>query len=69
MTDQLDRAQKFENDFFTQAIKQQQQRVQEKPDEDEHGRYCLDCADVISLERIKAQPNAVRCVSCQQLKE
>jgi len=69
MTDQLDRAQKFENDFFTQAIKHQQQRVQEKPDEDEHGRYCLDCAGVIPIARIKAIPNSVRCVSCQQKKE
>lgn len=67
--DLFDEAQKQEQRFRERAIKQQQQRTQEKPDEDEHGRYCLDCADVIPLARIKALPNAVRCISCQQLKE
>lgn len=31
--------------------------------------YCLDCAEPISKERLKAHPGAVRCVSCKSLWE
>ncbi|WP_240673061.1 TraR/DksA C4-type zinc finger protein [Vibrio parahaemolyticus] len=45
-------------------------RCAEQPDEDQDGnRYCLSCGATIPPKRIKAQPNAVRCVSCQSRKE
>jgi DnaK suppressor protein len=41
----------------------------EVPDIDENGvRYCLDCAEIISKERIAAAiPDPVRCVDCQNI--
>ncbi len=41
----------------------------EVPDIDENGvRYCLDCAEIISPERIAAAiPDPVRCVDCQTI--
>ncbi len=41
----------------------------EVPDIDENGvRYCLDCAEIISPERIAAAiPDPVRCVDCQNI--
>ncbi|MDD3759767.1 MAG: TraR/DksA C4-type zinc finger protein [Acidithiobacillus sp.] len=41
---------------------------QEQPDEDAHGRYCLDCAETIPPERVQAI-NAVRCVECARRRE
>ena len=32
-------------------------------------RVCLDCEDPISTERLKANPQAVRCAGCQQWQE
>ncbi len=32
-------------------------------------RCCLDCEDSIEPERLTANPDAVRCVSCQARKE
>ncbi|WP_226850125.1 TraR/DksA C4-type zinc finger protein, partial [Acidithiobacillus ferrooxidans] len=41
----------------------------EEPDEDAQGhRYCLDCSDIIPLERIQAV-QAVRCVTCAAKRE
>lgn len=32
-------------------------------------RYCLDCGDEIPKQRLKHVPHAVRCVSCQSVRE
>jgi DnaK suppressor protein len=32
-------------------------------------RVCLDCRDPIGKKRLKAKPDAARCVECQELKE
>ncbi len=32
-------------------------------------RVCLDCFDPLGKKRLKANPDAVRCVECQELKE
>jgi len=40
----------------------------EEPDEDEHGRYCLDCGDTIPPARVEAV-HAVRCVECAGRRE
>ncbi|HDZ3731975.1 TPA: TraR/DksA family transcriptional regulator [Vibrio harveyi] len=70
MTDVFDKAQELEQTFREKAISHQLSRPQEKPDEDEDGnRYCLSCGGLIPPERIQAYPAAVRCVSCQSLKE
>ncbi|PSU46653.1 conjugal transfer protein TraR [Photobacterium frigidiphilum] len=69
MTDQLDKAQEFEQTFREKAIAHQRTRCIEQPDEDEHGRYCLSCGLTIPLDRLEAAPNAVRCVPCQAGKE
>jgi DnaK suppressor protein len=31
--------------------------------------YCMDCGEKISEERLKAMPNAIRCIKCQQIHE
>ena len=67
--DEMDRAAKMEQDFRERAIAAQRIRPAEEPDEDEHGRYCLDCGAVIPELRIKLIANAVRCVACQTKKE
>lgn len=69
MTDQFDKAQEVEQQFRDDAIAASRNRKIEMPDEENGIRYCLDCADEIPKERIKAEPNAVRCVTCQSRKE
>ncbi|KFA96235.1 TraR/DksA family transcriptional regulator [Vibrio sp. ER1A] len=70
MTDQFDKAQELETTFREKAIAHHRSRQTEQPDEDEHGnRYCLSCGGEIPPQRMKAIPNAVRCVSCQSLRE
>lgn len=43
-------------------------QTREAPDEDEHGRYCLDCGETIPAARVAAV-QAVRCVHCVQARE
>ncbi len=66
--DFLDRASDQEERFRSASIKQATTKATEQPDEDEHGRYCLDCAIDIPQARIDAV-NAVRCVKCQTKRE
>lgn len=40
----------------------------EAPDEDDAGRYCLDCAETIDPKRVAAV-DAVRCVACASVRE
>jgi phage/conjugal plasmid C-4 type zinc finger TraR family protein len=66
--DPLDVAAKLEESQRNAAIALTLMRPQETPDEDEHGRYCLDCGDVIPAARVAAV-QAVRCVDCAQVRE
>ena len=71
MTDEVDKQQELDQLFLDAAISNQlTHSCVEQPDEDEDGnRYCLDCGALIPPERIKANPYAVRDVSCQSRKE
>ncbi|XDF79255.1 TraR/DksA C4-type zinc finger protein [Aliivibrio fischeri] len=70
MTDQFDRAQENDERFQSNSLKRHQEnRITETPDEDDHGRYCLTCGNLISQERLNANPSAVRCVPCQSKQE
>lgn len=69
MTDLFDRAAEQEEQFRAVALQRQQLRPMETPDEDEHGRYCLDCDCIIPAGRVLAVPTAVRCIRCQTKKE
>ncbi|NVP03172.1 TraR/DksA C4-type zinc finger protein [Photobacterium damselae subsp. damselae] len=70
MTDLFDRAQQLEEMYRDNAIHNHQHRQsREIPDEDEQGRYCLTCGELIQPARLEANPNAVRCVPWQELKE
>lgn len=40
----------------------------EAPDEDDAGRYCLDCTETIDPKRVAAV-DAVRCVACASVRE
>lgn len=68
MTDVFDRASQLETEERERLIAARLNRPAEQPDEDEHGRYCLDCGDTLPRLRVTSV-NAVRCVECQQGKE
>lgn len=68
MSDDFDRASRLETDERERLIAARLNRPAEQPDEDEHGRYCLDCGETIPPPRVLSI-NAVRCVSCQQCRE
>lgn len=68
MSDPLDRASALEDAERSRLIAAVRARVQEPPDEDEQGRYCLDCAVTIPPARV-VKIGAVRCVECQTLRE
>ncbi len=66
--DPLDVAARLEESQRNAAIALTLMRPQETPDEDEHGRYCLDCGEPIPVARVAAI-QAVRCVHCAQVRE
>lgn len=69
MTDIVDRAQEREAEFQAQALAAVVHRPHETP-HIEHGvRLCLDCDDPLGRQRLKANPDAVRCLDCQTLHE
>lgn len=71
MTDVLDAAKDLEMRQRKQALDAQKKRAQEPPqDIDDDGTvYCLDCHNIVSPERLKAKPDAARCIHCQALHE
>ena len=69
MSDMFDRASDLEQRFRDDAIANARQEVTEVPDEVDGVRYCLGCGCDISTQRLEALPNAVRCASCQSIKE
>ena len=68
MTDVIDRASELEQKQREQAIAASKAIV-EKPQEFNGHRYCLDCDIEINTQRLLANPNAVRCITCQTYHE
>lgn len=69
MSDPFDRASELEQLFRDEAIANARSTEVEQPDEVDGVRYCLGCGCEISTQRLEARPNAVRCASCQSIKE
>lgn len=63
MTDQLDQASTLEQNARDYALKKQQQQ-KEKPLIINGVRCCLDCEEIIPIQRVKSV-NAVRCITDQ----
>lgn len=66
MTDVLDHASDLENEERERVLKSHLNRVKEQPDQ--YG-FCNDCGNDIPLLRLKAQPDAVTCHTCQSIRE
>lgn len=71
MADDLDRAQNLEELEREQSLGRQARAAvsHETPFEIEGQRVCLDCFEPLSRKRLKANPQAVRCVECQGVHE
>lgn len=70
MTDLFDRASDVEQAFRDNALARQLDQVTEQPLTDKQGaRCCVECSEEIPLPRLAAVPHAVRCISCQAIKE
>ena len=71
MTDVADRAQVREDDNLAEALARQAERASshEQPFAIEGKRVCLDCLEPILKKRLKANPQAVRCTECQEIRE
>lgn len=69
MADPFDKAQQLDELYRQMALANRPRPLAEAPDEDEQGRYCLDCGVRISPQRLAIQPHAVRCTECQSYKE
>lgn len=71
MSDIADRAQVREDDNLAEALARQAERASshEQPSVIEGRRVCLDCFEPILKRRLKANPRAVRCVECQEIRE
>lgn len=52
-------------ELFLRLAQANRKAVNETPDEDATGRYCLTCGVKIPAERLQAVPHAVRCFDCQ----
>jgi len=67
LSDQLDEASELEQKVRDIALKKQQQQ-KEKPLFIKGVRCCLDCEEVIPIERVNSV-DAVRCIMCQVFHE
>lgn len=68
VSDPNDMATELEEAHRQAAIAKARLAAKEEADEDEFGRYCLDCGDVIPPDRVAAV-QAVRCVPCASARE
>ena len=68
MTDVIDKACELEISQREQALAAVKV-VPEKPNELHGSRYCLDCNVEINVKRLIANPQAVRCITCQTIVE
>lgn len=70
--DVADRAD-LENECFVNSALYNQHKHREKTNPqvstEDSVRYCVDCGEPIPAARLKAVPDAIRCVDCQQLFE
>jgi len=62
---QFEQAQALTERLTLAGIEQSMQGHLEPPLEVDGQRICLGCEDRLSHARLKANPNAVRCVECQ----
>lgn len=73
MTDLVDRAQAREEAEREAALERARDRAheasRETPFEIEGRRVCLECFEPIDRRRLKANPQAVRCLECQTTQE
>ena len=70
--DAVDFAQKSNEVYLDAALKIQRAKAKaEVPHNPAHaGRTCcLDCGEEINPKRLAANPEAVRCIACQKIKE
>jgi DnaK suppressor protein len=71
--DVFDRAQELNEMFRAQALKAHfVRRDSPSPNPSHQGRgeiVCIDCGEEIDPARIKANPDAVRCIECQNKHE
>lgn len=68
--DQLDEAKELEMAARERALADHFANIKEPPQDIENGVvYCVGCAVVIPQERLRAKPNAARCVDCQMIFE
>ncbi len=66
MTDVFDRASTLENEERERALNSHLNRVKEWP---EQPGFCNDCGNTIPLARLSANPDAVTCFTCQDIRE
>lgn len=66
--DVIDRAQEYEERARAAALSRFQRRAPEKVDL-RRRRECEDCADPIEKARLRAVPEATRCMRCEQAVE
>ena len=67
--DQIDRAKELDQMHRTDALARHSNRAKEQPYLIDGLRCCPDCDDVITNERLTANPDAIRCVECQNIKD
>ena len=69
MPDFADEAQKRTDEYLAAALSLQQHRPQEEQHMKDGVILCLECGEPIPLARLRALPDAVRCVGCQETHE
>jgi phage/conjugal plasmid C-4 type zinc finger TraR family protein len=71
MPDDADLAQPREKEFLDESLERQAARaaVKETPIEIQGRRVCAGCFIPIDKKRLKANPDATRCVDCQNEKD
>lgn len=66
MTDAFDRASNLETTDRERALNNHLSRIKEHA---EHPGFCNDCGNDIPEKRLKANPDAVTCFTCQDIRE
>ncbi|MDA8488552.1 TraR/DksA family transcriptional regulator [Kluyvera sp. Awk 3] len=66
MTDSFDRASDLETEERQRVLNSHLNRVKEQPDE---AGFCNDCGNDIPDKRLAANPDAVTCYTCQDIRE
>ena len=66
MTDAFDRASNLETTDRERALNNHLSRIKERA---EHPGFCNDCGNDIPESRLAANPDAVTCLTCQDIRE